>query len=88
MTAAGRIGLLGGTFDPVHCGHLDAAEAAVRALALDEIVFIPSHVPPHRPAQPRASAFHRFAMLALAIEGRRGEPSRASWAAAATSGCS
>jgi nicotinate-nucleotide adenylyltransferase len=65
-----RIGLLGGTFDPVHYGHLDAADAARAALRLDEVLVIPSHVPPHRPAQPHASVFHRFAMLALAVQGR------------------
>jgi nicotinate-nucleotide adenylyltransferase len=69
MNARTRLGLLGGTFDPIHFGHLDAADAARRALALDEIRFIPSHDPPHRPSDPRASAFHRFALVALAIEG-------------------
>jgi nicotinate-nucleotide adenylyltransferase len=69
MNARTRLGLLGGTFDPIHFGHLDAAKAAQQALALDEIRFIPSHDPPHRPADPRASAFHRFALVALAIEG-------------------
>jgi len=64
-----RLGLLGGTFDPIHFGHLDAADAAQRAFALDEIRFIPSHDPPHRPSDPRASAFHRFALVALAIHG-------------------
>jgi nicotinate-nucleotide adenylyltransferase len=67
--ARNRLGLLGGTLDPIHFGHLDAADAAQRALALDEIHFIPSHDPPHRPSDPRASAFHRFAMVALAIDG-------------------
>jgi nicotinate-nucleotide adenylyltransferase len=66
------MGLLGGTFDPVHYGHLDAAEAARASLALDAVTFIPSHLPPHRPAQPRASAFQRFALLALALQGRAG----------------
>jgi nicotinate-nucleotide adenylyltransferase len=69
MTAQTRLGLLGGTFDPIHVGHLDAAAAAQRAMRLDEIRFIPSHDPPHRPSDPRASAFHRFALIALAIEG-------------------
>src|SRR5690349_18497299 len=69
MSGRLRLGLLGGTFDPIHFGHLDAAEAAQHALLLDEIVFLPSHDPPHRPADPRASAFHRFALVALAIEG-------------------
>jgi nicotinate-nucleotide adenylyltransferase len=63
----GRTGVLGGTFDPVHEGHVAAAEAARSALALDRVLFIPSHRPPHRAAQPRASAFHRFAMVSLAI---------------------
>jgi nicotinate-nucleotide adenylyltransferase len=63
-----RIGVLGGTFDPVHFGHLDAAEAARTALQLDEIRLLPSHDPPHRRANPRASAYHRFALLALAIQ--------------------
>ncbi len=64
----GRTGVLGGTFDPVHVGHMAAAEAARRALALDQVLFIPSHRPPHRAAPPRASAFHRFAMVSLAVE--------------------
>lgn len=64
-----RLGVFGGTFDPVHVGHLDAATAAREALALDEILFLPSHVPPHRSADPRATMFHRFAMLALATDG-------------------
>jgi nicotinate-nucleotide adenylyltransferase len=62
-----RIGLLGGTFDPVHRGHLDAALAARQALALTTVLFVPAHVPPHRDRAPRASAFHRFAMTALAV---------------------
>lgn len=69
MNARPRLGLLGGTFDPIHFGHLDAADAAQRAFGLDEIRFIPSHDPPHRPADPRASGFHRFALVALALAG-------------------
>ncbi len=65
-----RVGILGGTFDPVHEGHLAAADAALRALSLDRVLFIPSHQPPHRPATPRASAFHRFAMVSLAVASR------------------
>jgi nicotinate-nucleotide adenylyltransferase len=65
--ASGRTGILGGTFDPVHVGHIAAAEAACRALALDRVLFVPSHQPPHRPAPPRASSFHRFAMVSLAL---------------------
>jgi nicotinate-nucleotide adenylyltransferase len=62
-----RVGILGGAFDPIHLGHLDAARAALRALALDQVLFVPTHVPPHRGA-PRASSYHRFAMAALAIQ--------------------
>lgn len=71
MIAGARIGVLGGTFDPIHLGHLDTAAAARDALALDRVLFIPSHVPPHR-LQPVASAYHRFAMAALAVNGSGG----------------
>jgi nicotinate-nucleotide adenylyltransferase len=66
-----RVGLLGGTFDPIHTGHLDLGEAAQQALSLTAVIALPAHVPPHRPA-PIASAFHRFAMTAIAIAGRDG----------------
>jgi nicotinate-nucleotide adenylyltransferase len=61
-----RLGVLGGTFDPIHCGHLDVADAAESALGLTELWFVPSEMPPHR-AQPAASSYHRFAMVALAV---------------------
>jgi len=68
-----RLGILGGTFDPVHHGHLDAADAARHACSLDRVLFVPAHDPPHKPVDPRASGYHRFAMLALALDGRAGE---------------
>jgi nicotinate-nucleotide adenylyltransferase len=69
MTVTGRrIGLLGGTFDPIHCGHLDMGGAAERALDLTRLVVMTANIPPHRP-QPVASSYHRFAMVALAISG-------------------
>ena len=71
MTAAKRVGLLGGMFDPIHFGHLDLGAAAERALGLTEMLVLPSNIPPHRP-QPFASSHHRFAMVALAIAGRPG----------------
>jgi nicotinate-nucleotide adenylyltransferase len=64
-----RIGILGGTLDPIHLGHIDTAVAARAALALDRVLLVPSAVPPHRSAQPVASPFHRFAMTALAVNG-------------------
>ena len=67
MTRTGRIGLLGGTFDPFHHGHLAAALAADAALDLDAVHLIPAHIPPHRTLQPSASPEHRFAMVALGI---------------------
>ena len=69
MISAARLGILGGTFDPVHAGHVDTALAARQALALDRVILMTSHIPPHRPVQPVASAYHRFAMAALAVNG-------------------
>jgi len=69
--SARRIGILGGTFDPIHSGHLDVGTAAVQALKLTRMFVITSNVPPHRP-QPFASSFHRFAMAAHAVAGRTG----------------
>jgi nicotinate-nucleotide adenylyltransferase len=66
-----RIGILGGTFDPIHWGHLEAAFAAETALNLMRVMVVPASLPPHRP-QPYASSFHRFAMVALAVAGRAG----------------
>jgi nicotinate-nucleotide adenylyltransferase len=69
MTADTRVGLLGGTFDPIHLGHLETASAARRALQLECVYVLPSNVPPHRAQQPAASSHHRFAMTALAVNG-------------------
>jgi nicotinate-nucleotide adenylyltransferase len=63
-----RIGLLGGTFDPVHLGHLRAAETAREGLDLDLVALLPSAVPPHRSADLTAAA-DRFAMACLACAG-------------------
>lgn len=71
MNEAARIGILGGTLDPIHLGHIDAALAAREALSLDRVLIIPAHVPPHRD-EPVSSPFHRFAMAALAVNGLRG----------------
>ena len=67
MTARPRVGLLGGTFDPIHLGHFAAARAAQHAIGLDSVRFVPSARPPHRPDSPQASEYHRLQMLRLAI---------------------
>lgn len=63
-----RLGVLGGTFDPVHNGHVAAAEAAVECAELDEVVFVPAGDPPHRPAA-EATPRQRLEMCRLAVEG-------------------
>lgn len=65
------IGVLGGTFDPIHHGHLRPAQEALKKLALAEVRFIPAGHPPHRPA-PVATSAQRLAMVELAIRGVRG----------------
>ena len=60
-----RLGLLGGTFDPVHTGHLLMAEVARHALSLDQVVFVPAGVPPHK-CEAVTPAEHRYAMVLLA----------------------
>ena len=67
MPAARRVGVLGGTFDPVHYGHLVIAEEVYAALDLAEMVFVPAGHPPHKPESVVAAAHHRLAMLELAI---------------------
>jgi nicotinate-nucleotide adenylyltransferase len=66
-----RLGLFGGTFDPVHRGHLDVARAAQRAVGLDDLWWLPAPAPPHR-TRPQVSAYHRFAMVALAVQDEPG----------------
>jgi nicotinate-nucleotide adenylyltransferase len=61
------IGLLGGTFNPIHNGHLRIACEARQTLALDRVIFIPSGDPPHKPAGGVAPARHRYEMVRLAI---------------------
>jgi nicotinate-nucleotide adenylyltransferase len=63
-----RVGVLGGTFDPIHAGHLGAAEAAMECARLDQVLLVSASQPPHRPAA-IAPAEHRLAMCRLAIEG-------------------
>ena len=64
-----RIGILGGTFDPVHNGHLAAARAARRRYRLDLVYFVPCGQPPHKQRRSLSPFIHRFAMVALACAG-------------------
>ena len=61
-----NIGLFGGTFDPVHRGHLAVARVALEQYKLNRIYFVPANIPPHKQRQPLSPFVHRFAMLALA----------------------
>jgi len=63
-----RIGILGGTFDPVHYGHLRPVEAVAGKLALDSVIYVPALISPFKEAAPEDSR-HRVAMLALALQG-------------------
>ena len=62
-----RLGILGGTFDPIHNGHLVAAQETHYQLALDRILFVPAGTPPHKPNKPVSPAHHRLHMIELAI---------------------
>ncbi|PZM67181.1 nicotinate-nucleotide adenylyltransferase [Paenibacillus dendritiformis] len=64
-----QIGIMGGTFNPIHLGHLVAAECAREAANLDEVWFMPAHVPPHKTNHPQADGKHRLEMTRLAIAG-------------------
>lgn len=61
-----RVGIMGGTFDPIHLGHLAMAEAAREIFALDEVLFIPSARPPHKVSKMVAPEMHRLMMTYLA----------------------
>ena len=65
----GSVGVFGGTFDPVHHGHLALAEEACDALGLETVTFVPASAPPHKPGVPVTPAEHRFAMVEAAIAG-------------------
>ena len=68
-TASGRLGVFGGTFDPIHIGHLAAAESARDTLGLDQVLFMPSGQPPHKGDREVSPAEHRIAMVEAAIAG-------------------
>ena len=64
-----RIGILGGTFNPIHIGHLILAEEAVAKLKLDKIIFVPTYVPPHKNIEGNVKPEHRLKMVQAAITG-------------------
>jgi nicotinate-nucleotide adenylyltransferase len=66
-----KIGLFGGTFDPVHLGHAALARAAQERFGLQRIYFVPAHVPPHKQKRIITAFAHRYAMLALATAGEK-----------------
>ncbi len=61
-----NIGVFGGTFDPIHRGHLALARAASERCKLSRILFVPANIPPHKQRQPLSAFSHRYAMIALA----------------------
>ncbi|TCZ77048.1 nicotinate-nucleotide adenylyltransferase [Paenibacillus albiflavus] len=63
-----RIGIMGGTFDPIHLGHLIAAESVRTSCELDEVWFMPTFVPPHKSNAPKATPEERLEMVRLAVE--------------------
>jgi nicotinate-nucleotide adenylyltransferase len=66
-----NIGIFGGTFDPIHKGHLALALSARERCELGRIYLVPTNIPPHKSSQPVASYFHRYAMTALAVQSEK-----------------
>lgn len=62
-----RVALLGGSFDPVHIGHLHIAEVVLATAGYDRVLFVPAHLPSHKPGARLAAAAHRLHMLRLAV---------------------
>jgi len=67
-----NIGLFGGSFDPIHRGHIALARAAVERCSLGQVLFVPVGVPPHKQSQPLTAFVHRYTMVALALQGEKG----------------
>lgn len=68
MAEPRRIGVFGGTFDPIHAAHLAVAQAALTQARLDEVLFVVAAIPPHKQHAVRAGAEDRYAMVAAAVE--------------------
>src|SRR5258706_4858676 len=67
-----NIGLFGGSFDPIHRGHLALAQAAASRYSLRQVLFVPANVPPHKQRQPLTAFIHRYAMVALGTQDEKG----------------
>jgi nicotinate-nucleotide adenylyltransferase len=63
-----RIGVMGGTFDPIHIGHLIIAEESRYRFELERVIFVPAGIPPHKPSEPISGREDRYKMTVLAIE--------------------
>jgi nicotinate-nucleotide adenylyltransferase len=63
-----NIGIFGGTFDPIHRGHMALAQAAADSYSLGQILFVPANIPPHKQKHPLTAFIHRYAMVALATQ--------------------
>jgi nicotinate-nucleotide adenylyltransferase len=66
-----NVGVFGGTFDPIHRGHIALAQAATQHCSLRQVLFVPANIPPHKQEHPLTPFIHRYAMLALATEDER-----------------
>jgi nicotinate-nucleotide adenylyltransferase len=66
-----NLAIFGGTFDPIHRGHLAVARAAAAAFGLKQVWFVPADIPPHKQKTPITSFYHRYAMVALALAGEK-----------------
>jgi nicotinate-nucleotide adenylyltransferase len=67
-----KIGLFGGSFDPIHDGHIRPVREARRALGLERVIYLPTAVPPHKPGRQLAPAYARYAMVELALLDKEG----------------
>lgn len=67
-----KVGLFGGSFDPIHCGHLEPVKEARRLLGLERVIYLPTAIPPHKPGRRLAPPLARYAMVEMAILAEEG----------------